>query len=157
MPQKSVQELEDKIALLEIELQSKNAEIQSLKNNNSSITSAIFQNELFNCLMEVMPQAVYFKDRRGNYIRLNRSSMNQLKVKHEDDILGKSNYDFFDKVYADQVQKDEDEVIRSGVSLFDKEELVVTQDGREWWESATRMPLKTSSGKIMGTFGIWQR
>jgi len=50
--------------------------------------------------------------------------------------------------------EDEQRTISTGVPLVDHEEKNVWADGSETWVSTTKMPLRDSEGRIVGTFGL---
>ena len=49
---------------------------------------------------------------------------------------------------------DEQEILRTGVSLIDNEEQETWPDGRTTWVATTKMPLYDEAGQIVGTFGL---
>ena len=61
---------------------------------------------------------------------------------------------FFDKEEAEQYFSDEQEVMRGGEALIDKEEKQHWPDGRLIWVSTSKVPLLSKDGKVIGTFGM---
>jgi diguanylate cyclase (GGDEF)-like protein len=58
---------------------------------------------------------------------------------------------------AKQYYADEQEIIRSGQPLINREEPLMDQlTGRKGWLSTTKVPLRNSEGKIVGIVGIGQ-
>src|SRR5262249_10580595 len=68
--------------------------------------------------------------------------------------LGKSDFDFFTPDHAQPAFDDEQEMIRTGVPVIDKEEKETWPDGSETWVSSTKLPLRDQGGEIVGTFGV---
>ncbi len=109
---------------------------------------------LLNTLTESLPDHIYFKDRDSRFIRVNRALAQWFGVEQAEDLLGKSDSDFFVGEHAEQALADEREVMRTGLPLIDKEEKETWADGRVTWSSTTKMPLQDENGEIVGTFGI---
>ncbi len=97
---------------------------------------------------------VYFKDREGRFIAVSQSKILRNGLKHEDEIIGKTDFDFFSEKDARKAKEDEDEVMRTGIPLVDKFEHMIWTDGRETYSLINKMPLRDSDGTIIGTFGL---
>ena len=52
--------------------------------------NAITKTEMLDALMENIPDAIYFKDIKSRFIRVNKALIKRLGVKGYDDIFGKS-------------------------------------------------------------------
>jgi len=115
-----------------------------------------FQHEhrLLESLLNNVSDSIYFKDLDSRFIRVSRGLASKFHVGDPESIIGKSDADFFSPEHARQAREDELEIIRHGEPILNKEELETWQDGEDTWCSTTKMPLKDSSGKIIGTFGI---
>ena len=70
--------------------------------------------------------------------------------------IGKTDVDFFTDEHALQALADEQEIVRTGKGIIDKEEKETWPDGRTTWASSTKLPLFDEQGRIAGTFGISQ-
>jgi len=109
-------------------------------------------NTLLQALMDYMPDHIYFKDTLGRFIRNSKSQAEMLGLSHPDQVVGKTDFDFFP--HAAKAFAEEQEVIRTGQPSVDFEEQVIWPDKRETWVSTTKVPLRNSEGKIIGIFGI---
>jgi methyl-accepting chemotaxis protein len=109
---------------------------------------------LLAALLDLPQGAVYFKDLQGRFVLINRTMAKVLKVGSPVEAVGKSDFDFFTEEHASPAFADEQEIIRTGRPLLDKEEKETWADGRITWASTTKMPLISEDGRIMGTFGI---
>jgi rsbT co-antagonist protein RsbR len=134
--QKSISELEKKIAALEKE----NKELK-------------LDRGLLNSLLEHIPENVYFKDRESKFVRICRAFADYMGFKNPDDIIGKTDFDLFDEEHARPAFEDEQKIMKTGKSL-QKEEKEVYPDGSEKWVETTKVPRYDEKGKIVGTFGI---
>ena len=71
-----------------------------------------------------------------------------------DELIGKSDFDFFDDEHARPAFEDEQKIIKTGKPIIGLVEKEVKKDGTVSWANTTKMPLRDSDGKIIGTFGI---
>ncbi len=101
---------------------------------------------------------IYFKDLDSKFLKVNRAWAKVWGASvggDPDQIIGKSDFDFFDKDKALQKFNDEQEIIRTEKPFFGKEESdVIAGSGNRAWVATTKLPLRNRQGKIIGTFGI---
>jgi PAS domain S-box-containing protein len=112
------------------------------------------ERHLFHCLMETVPDCIYFKDRQSRFIRVNHALAHHASRNDPADVLGKTDFDLFTEEHARQAYEDEQEIIRTGRPLVGKEERETWPDGRITWVSTSKMPLRDAGGEIIGTLGI---
>ena len=112
------------------------------------------QGFLLSALLEHVQSGIYFKDLQSRFVLINRAQARTLKLQSPDEAIGKSDQDFFAGEHANEALFDEQEIIRSGRPLLDKEEKETWPDGRITWVSTSKMPLLSPDGKIIGTFGV---
>ena len=108
---------------------------------------------LINALMNNLTDHVYFKDLNSKFIRNNRAHALSFGLKDPEQIIGKSDFDFFTEQAARQAFEDEQTIIKTGKQIL-KEEKLTRKDSSDAWFSAIKMPLLDNEGKIIGTFGI---
>lgn len=118
--------------------------------------ATFFQKDSFlQSLIDLFPDAVYYKDLNSRFIMSNKANNEKMKVLHPDvDIIGKTDFDLFSKENAEQAYLEEQEIIATGNSKlhFEKEE--VWSDGTITWSANSKMPFYDVGGNIIGTFGI---
>ncbi|WP_109830746.1 methyl-accepting chemotaxis protein [Reichenbachiella versicolor] len=108
---------------------------------------------LMDALMESLPDRIYFKDEKSTFIRVSRSMLELFKVNNYDELIGKNTYDMLPKEYADKLFDDEKRIMSTGDGLIN--DIVNEQkEGNSVWVSTTKLPLRDSTGKAIGTFGI---
>lgn len=110
--------------------------------------------DLLHVLLEQLPDAMYFKDAEGRYVRINRTLAAWYGLKDPADAVGKTEADFFSPGLAKASALAEEEILKTGLPQVDVEEKVVWPGGRVTWTSATRIPLRDPSGAPIGTFGL---
>ena len=112
------------------------------------------ERNVLDTLMKHFPDSIYFKDLVSRYLKVNEFTLKKFGLKSEDEIIGKSDFDFYSKEYASRAKGREESIIDSGTAQVGIEEKETWPDGTVTWVSTTRMPLKSSSGEIIGTVGI---
>jgi PAS domain S-box-containing protein len=132
-------------------------QIQGFRGISRDITERVaaerkleFERNLFRYFMEHAPDLIYFKDAKGRFIEVNTAKAEELRRPTED-IIGKTDYDFFPEHQARQMSEDEAEVMRTRKPL-QKEELTTTPDGDRWYLT-TKVPRYDEDGNVVGTFG----
>lgn len=108
---------------------------------------------LINALMNNITDHVYFKDLQSKFIRTNRSHALSFGLNDPQQVIGKTDFDFFAEDAARQAFEDEQKIILTGQPVR-KEEKLTRKDHSDAWFSAIKMPLRDGSGKTIGTFGI---
>jgi PAS domain S-box-containing protein len=110
---------------------------------------------LLRTLMESLPDKVYIKDAESRYVLNNLAHLRSLGVTRQEDVLGKTSFDFFPQPLAARYRADEQEVMRSGQPLVEREEAVVDlATGQPAWHLTTKAPLWDSQGKVVGLVGV---
>ena len=104
--------------------------------------------------LEHVPDNIYFKDRESRFIAVSRSQLRVFNLTRLDQIIGKTDFDFFDDAHARPAYEDEQRVIRTGEPLLGKLEKETWPDGRVTWVITHKLPLRNALGEIIGTFGI---
>ncbi len=111
------------------------------------------EKQLFQELIDNIPDAVYFKDEDGRLVLVNKAHANGLNLEPEG-VTGKTDYDFFPKEQADFMVADDKKVMETGIPLVDKVERTTRPDGSRHVVSTTKLPRKDSKGHIVGIMGI---
>lgn len=112
------------------------------------------QYNLLRTLIDNIPDTIYAKDLAGRYILNNTGHQKDLKVLNQDEILNKSDYDFYDQETAGEFYRDEQKIIDSGISMINKEEFKSYGDGSHSWTLTTKVPIRDEKGAITGIAGI---
>ena len=108
---------------------------------------------LINALMNNLTDHVYFKDLESRFLRNNRAHALSFGLSDPEQVIGKSDFDFFTENAARQAFEDEQAIIKTGKPIL-KEEKLTRKDQSDAWFSAIKMPLFDNDGTIIGTFGI---
>lgn len=109
---------------------------------------------LMRTLLSNTPDAIFFKDTAGKYLRVSRSLAQKLGFENEDDVIGRDDFDFFKPEDAKRFQRREQQIIRTGEPVISHVEPISFPAGEPAWCSLTQMRLEDTQGKVQGTFGI---
>jgi len=104
-------------------------------------------------LLDNIPDAIYFKDRQNRIIKVNKYYVQGSKRRYED-IIGKTDFDFFPPEQAKRMFEDDNFVLNSGNPIVGKIERNLLPDGSWSQVITTKIPMYDKSGKIIGTMGI---
>jgi PAS domain S-box-containing protein len=111
------------------------------------------ESSLMHALMDNIPDAIYFKDTEGRFMRVNRHAPYRGNNAPEE-VIGKTDFDFFVKEHARAAYEDEQRIISTGRPIIDKEEKETYPDGSTTWLSTTKVPILDETGRINGIVGI---
>jgi len=109
---------------------------------------------LLHSLLDHIPDRIYFKDAQGRFLRVNKAKAEIHGLSSPDELVNKSDFDFFPEEFARRAQADEERVMQTGQPLIAQEESFLDSRGRQHWVSTTKSPLRDAKGQIIGTFGI---
>ena len=104
-------------------------------------------------LMDNSWNFIYFKDLNSRFIRCSRAVHERFGLTH-DEIIGKSDFDFFRDEHAQQAFADEQNIILTGEAMVGKIEKETWKGGKDSWCITAKMPLRNDAGEIIGTMGI---
>jgi PAS domain S-box-containing protein len=113
------------------------------------------ERNLLRTVIDNLPDMIFFKDVEGRYILDNLPHLRSLGMKHREDIIGKTSFDFNPPELAKHYMEDEMHVIQSKQEMIGKEELAFHRDsGEQRWHLTSRVPLLDSQGNVTGIVGI---
>jgi two-component system, sensor histidine kinase and response regulator len=112
------------------------------------------ERDLLHCLMDHLPDAIYFKDRESRFLRLSRAMLEKFGLNSPAEAVGKTDADIFTREHATQALEDERRIIATGQPLVARIERETWPHRPDTWVSTTKMPLRSREGEIVGTFGI---
>jgi len=105
-------------------------------------------------LIDNMPDFIYLKDTDSKFIVANQKLIDVHGLKTRDQLIGKSDHDFYPRELADKYRSNEQAIIRTGKPLINHEEKSLDEKGNEIFLSTTKIPLHDADGKIIGIVGM---
>ena len=116
--------------------------------NNHTPTDALRENEKkFREMIENLPQRIFLKDEKSVYKFCNERYARDLRMKPEN-IVGKSDFDFYPKELAAKYNADEQRILGTGKAEEIEERYVIP--GEELTILSTKIPLKDEKGNVRG-------
>ena len=103
-------------------------------------------------IMDSVPAIIFYKDTEGRIIRANKTFADSLKLPVKD-IVGKTTEELFPKEQAENMRKDDKEVIISGKPKRNIIQPYTTPDGIRWLIT-DKIPYKDKKGKVTGVIGL---
>jgi PAS domain S-box-containing protein len=141
------------------EISKLNAELeQRVTKRTAELQQAVgqlaYERDLLETLMGNSPDYIYFKDRDSRFLRCSNTLAARFGRRTEE-VVGKTDFDFFDEEHARPAFEDEQEIIRTGKPLVGRvEKEVIKNGGQVTWALTNKMPLRNKAGEVIGTFGI---
>ncbi len=135
------------------ELSQRVAELEKPENKlQREMEKLLISENKYKVLIENLPQKIFHKDRNSVYVSCNENYANDLKIK-PDEIVGKTDYDFYPKELAEKYRADDKRVMESGVTEYIEEKYI--QNGQGVFVQTAKTPLKNEKGETIGILGIF--
>jgi PAS domain S-box-containing protein len=112
------------------------------------------ERNLLRVLIDNLPDFVYVKDTEGRFLVGNVALAQLMGAATPDELLGKTDFDFYPRELAEKFYRDEQRVIQTGQLLLNIEEPARDAQGNPVWLATTKVPLRDAAGKVIGIVGI---
>ena len=108
------------------------------------------ERSLYRALTDDLPDALFAKDSEGRFMVANMTFARNLGVKSTEELIGKTDFDFFPEERATQFRAVEQAIMQSDKSVINESQVVIDKNGRKRWMLITKVPLHDDQGKIAG-------
>jgi len=153
--QKARDELENRVEERTFELKAANKQLQQEITERKQAEAALAEERnLLRTLIDNVPDQIYVKDTESRFVIANASLMRLVGATSPEKIIGKTDFDFLSREVSAQYYAYEQEIMRSGQPVINKEEADADTEGNRTWALTTKVPLRDSSAKIIGLVGI---
>ncbi|MGE5406550.1 MAG: PAS domain S-box protein [Methanosarcina sp.] len=113
------------------------------------------ERNLLRTLIDHLPDPVTIKDSEGRYLLNNKSHLQVIGADSQDEVIGKTTYDYFPAEDAAIYDLDDRNVMKSGRMIIDKIECAVHEDtGFPYWHLTSKIPIKDKTGKSVQVLTI---
>jgi PAS domain S-box-containing protein len=103
----------------------------------------------YHSLVEHLPQNIFRKDLKERFTFANQRFC-QLLGKSLEEIIGRTDFDFYPPALAAKFQQDDREVINTG-RIFETIEENVAPDGEKIYVHVVKTPIRDADGRVLGT------
>lgn len=112
------------------------------------------ERRLLKTLIDNIPDSIYSKDINCNKTLANKADVMNADVKNENELIGKNDFDFYEKELAEKFFRDDMTVINTGLPILNREEYVLNNQGDKKWLLTSKIPLKDEEDNVIGLVGI---
>lgn len=107
-------------------------------------------------ILELIPYAVFWKDRHSNYLGCNPTFAQQCGLADAAEIVGLSDFDMpWSKAEAEAYRLDDAQVMDSGESKLHIVETQCDQNGGVYWLDTCKVPLVNAKEEVVGVLGVY--
>ena len=146
--------LQNSNSQLEVRVQQRTQELQEEVDERVRAEEALSKERgILRALIDNVPDFMYVKDAQSRFVVANASLARSMS-RRPDELLQKTDFDFFPKELAETYFRDEQAVIRSKQALFNREEESVDSQGNTICLLTTKVPLLDRSGEVTGIAGV---
>ena len=136
------------------ELLKKIQELEKQESEQEKIARALQNREThLRTLIETIPDLIWLKDPNGVYLACNRK-FERLYGAKEEDIVGKTDYDFVSWDLAKFFRKRDKIAVKSGKPVANEEELTYINDGHRELVETIKTPMFDPQGNLIGVLGV---
>ncbi|HNT74912.1 MAG TPA: GAF domain-containing protein [Anaerolineae bacterium] len=113
------------------------------------------ERNLLRALIDTIPDYIYVKDRQSRFVINNRAHLRILGIQSQEEVVGKTDFDFFPQASAERYHAEEQSLMQSGQPLLNKEDQIISpESGEPLWLSTTKIPLYDTDGNITSFVGV---
>jgi len=112
------------------------------------------EQSLLRTLIDNLPDRIFFKDRFSRFVIANEGVAKHIGTSTTDELIGKSDFDFYPAEHASDYFEGEQKLILSGTPLINHEEPARDGYGNLGWTLTSKIPVKDENGQILGLVGI---
>jgi len=106
-------------------------------------------------MLDNLPDSIFMKDRQSRFTLCSPKVARDLGAASAGAVIGKSDFDFMDRSVAAGHFAEEQEIMRSGLPVINKEETYIDQNtGQQGWYLSTKIPLRDAQQCVIGLLGL---
>lgn len=115
------------------------------------------QENLLNTIINSVSAGIFWKDNNAVYKGCNTQFAVDAGVNgHVEEVIGKTDRDLPNvKKDAAFFLRDDKKVLDSGLTLKNREHMIIKEDGKPYWSYTNKVPLRDAENKIIGLVGVY--
>jgi two-component system sensor histidine kinase/response regulator len=110
--------------------------------------------QVLRALIDTPPDFIYVKDTQSRFVVANLCVARSVGAATPEELMGKTDFDFYPKELASAFFADEQKVIRSGEPLLNRDEEATDACGNKIYLLTSKVPLHNHDGRITGIAGV---
>ncbi|MBK5210338.1 MAG: PAS domain S-box protein [Flavobacteriaceae bacterium] len=139
---------ESDIELLEFVASHISLAIQRKKIHQETLISK----QILRKVLDNIPINVFWKDTASNFLGVNAISLKEMNLENESDIIGKSDFDFYDQIDAAKYKADEQAIMLSGKPKLNYQESHI-KNGETRCYVSNKLPIFDEKNVVIGIVG----
>lgn len=109
--------------------------------------------QLLHCVIQGIPDPVWMKDANGVFVACNQGVARLFNTK-EEDIIGKTDYDFFETELAEFYRTKDRAAAEADYIRVNEELWTFADNGEEVLMETRKVPVKSADGNLIGVLGV---
>jgi PAS domain S-box-containing protein len=130
--------------------------LTALVDRRLSAKEALLESErkMLRALIDNIPDIMYVKDADSRFVVVNAHAAHGLGAISPQDVIGKTDFDFFPEELAARLYEEEQALMLAGNPVLNHEETVVDAQGNETPLLTSKVPLRDSNGLVTGIASV---
>lgn len=131
------------------------ATVRNITERRRAEEALMQEQNLLRTLIDNLPDFIYAKDTNNRFLLANEALARRMGAASSNELLGKSDSDFYPPDIAAKYAREEQQIMQSGQPVIDREEATVdATTGQVLWHTTTEIPLRGQDGSVKGLLGI---
>ncbi len=123
--------------------------IQKKKNEDElSMSKQLLRN-----VLDIIPMKVFWKNKESVFLGCNVAFLDANGFKNEDEVIGKSDFDFNESENAKKYRESDFQIMKSGKPKLKYQQQIV-QSGKESWVLTSKLPFFDDNKSVVGIIGV---
>lgn len=114
----------------------------------------IEERNMLRSIINNIPDYIFVKDREHRSILSNHSFNSKILGTSDENAVGQAPENYFPEERARAVKLDNERVLKTGVPVINRKDIIDTKDGEKQVVLLTKVPLRDAEGEITGLVGI---
>ncbi len=140
---------------LEVRVQERTQQLQEQVNERLRAEEMLSEErKILRALIDNVPDFLYVKDSQSRFVVANASLASSMGLKAPEELLHKTDFDFYPQDLARAYYEDEQNMVRNKQPLFNREEECFDSGHNRIWLMTTKVPLFDKDGQVTGIAGV---
>ena len=105
-------------------------------------------------LIDLVPDNLWVKNADSRFLIANHATAARMGLTSGKDLIGRTDLELCPAETAEKYYLDERRVISTGRAMMEKEEYVLSADGKKTWILTSKVPMRDELGAIVGLVGV---